>query len=99
VPDTTNVLLVDDDEDDYLIISNLLAKIPDSPFKVEWISDPGQAAGIIDEARHDIYLIDYRLGAQDGLELLSEFDLVQRPEPFIILTGAGDENVDADGSG
>lgn len=88
------VLLVDDDEDDYLIIRNVIAKIHDSPFKLEWTSDIDEAATIINEEAHDIYLIDYRLGEENGLELLSRFDLVQRPEPFIILTGAGDERVE-----
>jgi two-component system sensor histidine kinase/response regulator len=94
VSSSLSVLLVDDDEDDYLIIRNLMAKIPSSPFKIEWISSPEKALDVINAARHDIYLIDYRLGAMNGLELLSQIDLVQRPEPFIILTGAGDENVE-----
>lgn len=94
MPKVHNILLVDDDEDDYLIIRNLLAKIPESPFKVEWVSTPEQAKVVIGQSRHDIYLIDYRLGTENGLELLSGFDLVQRPEPFIILTGAGDERVE-----
>lgn len=88
------ILLVDDDEDDYLIIRNFIHKINQSPFKLEWTSSVEEAASIIGSESHDIYLIDYRLGEEDGLELLSRFDLVQRPEPFIILTGAGDERVE-----
>jgi two-component system sensor histidine kinase/response regulator len=94
VSKSIRVLLVDDDEDDYLIIRNFIHKIHDSPFRVEWVSEPDEAANIIEKEVHDIYLIDYRLGTEDGLELLSKFDLVQRPEPFIILTGAGDERVE-----
>lgn len=85
---------MDDDEDDYLIIRNFIHKIPESPFRLEWVSGIAEAAAIIEKEVHDIYLIDYRLGETDGLELLSRFDLVQRPEPFIILTGAGDERVE-----
>ena len=92
--DNLRVLLVDDDEDDFLIISNLMAKIPQSPFTVEWVSTPDAAKKTIAEQRHDIYLVDYRLGSENGLEMLSEFDLLQRPEPFILLTGAGDERVE-----
>lgn len=88
------VLLVDDDEEDYLIIRSLVTKIPDSPFKLQWESDVVQAAKIIEQETHDIYLIDYRLGHENGLELLGRFNLVQRREPFIILTGAGDERVE-----
>jgi len=88
------VLLVDDDEDDYLIIRNFIQKIHDSPFTLEWTADVSEAANIITAEDHDVYLIDYRLGEANGLELLGRFDLVQRPEPFIILTGAGDERVE-----
>lgn len=88
------VLLVDDDEEDYLIIRSLMAKIHATPFSLEWIDDGDEAAVIINQEEHDIYLIDYRLGAVDGLELLGRFDLIRRPEPFIILTGAGDERVE-----
>ena len=49
---------------------------------------PADAATIAQE-KHDIYLIDYRLGEEDGLELLARFDLVQRPEPFIIQAKIG----------
>jgi len=94
VADNLKVLLVDDDEDDFLIISNLLSKIPQTPFKVEWVSSPEAAKIAIGKQEHDVYLVDYRLGKENGLELLSEFDLVQRPEPFILLTGAGDESVE-----
>lgn len=88
------VLLVDDDEEDYLIIRNFISKIHDSPFKLEWISSIEEAARVIVQEIHDIYLVDYRLGHEDGLELLGRFNLVKRPEPFIILTGAGDERVE-----
>ncbi len=90
----TDVLLVDDDEDDYMIIRNVMNHIHGKPFRLEWVASPAEAKQIIEEARHDVYLIDYRLGAETGLEMLSRFDLVQRPEPFIILTGAGDERVE-----
>lgn len=88
------VLLVDDDEDDYLIIRNFISKIHASPFHLDWCADIDAAARTIEREEHQIYLVDYRLGQEDGLELLSRFDLVQRPEPFIILTGAGDERVE-----
>lgn len=91
---TIRVLLVDDDEDDYLIIRNFINKIHNTPFELEWASNINHAATMIEEETHDIYLIDYRLGQENGLELLGRFDLVQRPQPFIILTGAGDERVE-----
>ena len=43
------VLLVDDDEDDYLIIRNFINKIHESPFKFEWVSGAAEAAAIIEK--------------------------------------------------
>lgn len=88
------LLLVDDDEDDYLIIKGLLAKITNPKIKLDWISDPEQAIGVIEQGIHDIYLIDYRLGPMSGLDLLANFDLSARDQPFIILTGAGDSRLE-----
>jgi signal transduction histidine kinase len=88
------VLLIDDDEDDYLIISRLFDKIPKTGFELEWVSSIHSARSRMAEDKHDIYLVDYRLGSVTGLELLSEFDLPSRRQPFIILTGAGDKTIE-----
>jgi two-component system, sensor histidine kinase and response regulator len=88
------VLLIDDDEDDYLIIRNLLSKIPDGLFKPQWCGDYDDAKQLITENTADVYMVDYRLGAQNGLELLEDINPKTRPEPFIILTGVGDGKVE-----
>lgn len=90
----SRILLVDDDEDDFYIIRHLVANIPDAPFSLDWSDSYDDALSRIRQKEHDIYLIDYRLGANTGLELLNELDLANRVEPFIILTGAGDERVE-----
>lgn len=90
----TRVLLVDDDEEDFMIVRRLVGKIAHSPFILEWVDNAADAAEAIAGNSHDIYLIDYRLGAENGLELLERFDLIQHPAPFIVLTGAGDERVE-----
>jgi two-component system, sensor histidine kinase and response regulator len=89
-----HVLLVDDDEDDYLIVRNIIGRISGSEFKLHWVSSLQAATQAITDAAYDVYLVDYRLGEMTGIELLNQFDLIQRPEPFIILTGAGDERVE-----
>lgn len=88
------ILLVDDDEDDYLIIRRLFEKIPKSSFTLEWVGDVEKARDMIARDEHDLYLVDYRLGGSTGLELLKHFDLPARKQPFIILTGAGDKTIE-----
>jgi signal transduction histidine kinase len=88
------VLLVDDDEDDYLIIGRVFSQIPDSPFTLEWCASFDQAKELISKKVHDIYLVDYRLSGQTGLELLEYAQPYKRSEPFILLTGVGDREIE-----
>lgn len=91
---SVKVLLVDDDEDDYVIMRNLMGQIQDSPFQLQWVSSFDDARAAIEAQQHDAYLIDYRLGEQTGLDLLQIVRPVKRTEPFILLTGAGDREVE-----
>ncbi|MDB5166199.1 MAG: hypothetical protein JWM37_271 [Candidatus Saccharibacteria bacterium] len=90
------VFMLDDDEDDYLIVRNLLSKIPHHTFTVDWSPSISSAKAAIDAQKHDVYLIDYRLGGNNGLELLEWARPVDRSEPFVIMTGAGDEEIERD---
>ncbi len=90
----TKILLVDDDEEDYIILRRLLANIPNSPFELSWTSDYRKAEKNIKEAKYNVYLIDYRLGKYNGLRLLQSAEPTKRAEPFILLTGAGDEHIE-----
>lgn len=38
------ILLVDDDEEDYLLTRELLADIPENRFQLDWIPDPDAAS-------------------------------------------------------
>jgi signal transduction histidine kinase len=91
---TIRVLLVDDDKDDYLLIERVFARIPDSPFQVTWCPEYSEAQELIVKKEHDIYLIDYRLGARTGLELLEFAQPYKRSEPFILLTGVSDKDIE-----
>lgn len=94
VAKTIQVLLVDDDEADYQIIRDLIAENSDSSFRLSWEPSITQAESTIQLGAHDIYLINSHADSQNGLKLLAKFNLVERPEPFIILTEASDEQVE-----
>ena len=88
------VLLVDDDEDDYLITSDLIEEIERSHYELEWASNYDQALELINQCRHDVYLIDYRLGQSSGLDLIKHSTGNGCTGPMILLTGQGDSEVD-----
>lgn len=90
------ILLVDDDEDDYIITRDLLAEIKGNSFHLDWVETYQTALETIVRNQHDVYLIDYRLGERNGLELLSEVIARGSTAPLILLTGQGDRVVDVE---
>ena len=63
------VLVIDDDEEDFIILRDTLSEIQQSRYVLQWSASYHDGLARIDEKQHDIYLVDYRLGAQNGLEL------------------------------
>src|SRR5690349_3168260 len=88
------VLLVEDDEDDYIIARGLFAEMKGHRFQVEWFKSYQLGLDAMVRNQHDVCLVDYRLGARNGVELLKE--AVQRGciAPIILLTGLGEHEID-----
>jgi two-component system, sensor histidine kinase and response regulator len=93
-PTTVRVLLVDDDEEDYLIIKHLFGLMKTITCELEWVSTSDEASRRIADRDHDAYLIDYRIDGQTGLDILHDAGAHERPEPFILLTGIGDYEIE-----
>ena len=89
------VLLVDDDEDSYLLTRHYLSKIAGEKHQLDWAPSYEKGRDIIAEGRHDVYLLDYRLGAQNGIDLLKEALKLGCKAPIIMLTTENPE-VDAE---
>jgi two-component sensor histidine kinase len=88
------VLLIDDDEDEFHLTRQLLDEVEGQRFSLDWVSRYEQGLEAIGRNAHDVYLLDYRLGARTGLELLREAIARGAQAPFILLTGKGDREVD-----
>jgi len=86
--------LVDDDEDDYLITCDLLSDVEGTSYNLDWVSNYEEALKVISHNRHDIYLLDYRLGAHSGLDLIQNAIQEGCRKPMVLLTGQGDSEVD-----
>lgn len=91
---TLRILLVDDDEDDYVLTRDLFGEIEGVRYKLDWVSTYEEGLEEIFRNQHDVYLVDYRLGARNGLELLREAIAGGCKAPIILLTGQGDREVD-----
>lgn len=88
------LLLVDDDEETYLLVRHLLAQSQDQQIELDWASTYEAGLEAIAQDRHDLYLVDYRLNAHDGLELLRQAVRGGCQRPIIMLTGLGDRSLD-----
>jgi diguanylate cyclase (GGDEF)-like protein/PAS domain S-box-containing protein len=88
------ILLVEDDEDDYIITRDLLAAQDRAAFTLDWCSDYEQARDAIRARSHDLYLVDYRLGEHSGLQLVRDAFQGLPIAPVILLTGQGDYLID-----
>jgi diguanylate cyclase (GGDEF)-like protein/PAS domain S-box-containing protein len=89
-----SVLLVEDDEDDYFITKDMLEQQDRSRFRLDWCGDYETALAAIRHARHDVYLVDYRLGRKTGLDLIREGFADRGRAPVILLTGEDDQEID-----
>jgi signal transduction histidine kinase len=95
------ILMIDDDEEDFIIIQDLIEEIIQDSYvvmrynyKLDWVQTYSQGLQAILEHRHDVYLVDYRLGAQTGLELIREAIEGGCEAPLILLTGQNSFEID-----
>ena len=88
------ILLVEDDEDDFILTRELLHEIFGTQVGLDWIDDPDRALAAILGNMHDICLVDYRLGKKDGIELVREAARQDCCAPIILLTGLDDREID-----
>ncbi len=93
-PESLSVLLIEDDEDDYVITRDLLAEQTRTRFDLEWVASYEEGLRAIQERRHDVYLIDYRLGEWTGLDLVRQAFTDKGQAPVIVLTGKANYEVD-----
>jgi PAS domain S-box-containing protein len=88
------VLIIDDDEDDYFITSQLLQEISSFNTSCTWCYNIKDAQDKLNSNSYDIYFLDYRLGARTGLDLLKEAIAGGTYKPIILLTGKGTPEID-----
>lgn len=91
---TFTILLIEDDEDDYVLIRDLLSEVSTSRYDLTWVNSFDSALKEFDRSRHQVCLLDYQLGLNTGLELLKEAKTRDFKTPIIFLTGRGGYRVD-----
>jgi PAS domain S-box-containing protein len=91
----TRVLLVDDEEDEFVLARDLLRRAGKGRFSLEWASTFDAGLDLLRMNHVDVCLVDYRLGAQTGLDFIRQATSTSAV-PLILMTGRGDRAIDAD---
>jgi signal transduction histidine kinase len=92
------ILLIEDDEDDYVVARRMLNEIYPDHLELTWAQTYEEGMEKISPCDFDVCLLDYRLGARNGIELLREICADQYPIPIILMTGQGDREIDIEAS-
>lgn len=88
------ILLIDDDQEDFMLIRDLLGDVSSSLYHLTWQSSYRDGLKALGEKSFDVCLLDYKLGEKNGLELLSEARVRNINCPFVFLTGLVDVSID-----
>ncbi len=88
------LLVVDDDEEDFLIVRDLLSKTKDKRFKLTWASTYEAGLDLVDQDGFAAILVDYNLRQRNGLDFIREVTDIHEDVPTILLTGQGGYEVD-----
>ncbi|MCK2149265.1 EAL domain-containing protein [Marinobacter alexandrii] len=88
------ILLIEDDEDDYLITRDLLEEASPVRTLLEWQTTAERGISALCNGHYDAALIDLRLGPDSGLDVIRQAQAYGISTPYILLTGQGDDELD-----
>ncbi|MCW3462183.1 hybrid sensor histidine kinase/response regulator [Chitinophaga nivalis] len=89
-----HILMIDDDEDDFFLVTELLRDISPGQYLLEWAPTYQKGIAAIERRVHDVFLVDYRLGPNTGIDIMHHIQEMQYQMPVIMLTGKGDYAID-----
>jgi two-component system sensor histidine kinase/response regulator len=88
-------MVIEDDEDDFVLIADLLAESITCHYDLDWHRVPPSDFGPGSTA-YDAFLVDYRLGEQNGLDVIRSLIAASGyAAPAIMLTGFDDGEIEA----
>ena len=89
-----SLLVVDDDEDDFILLKSYLEDLKNYKFSFQWTPAYSEALELMKQNKHDVVVIDYLMGSHTGLELLKAAMEGGCRMPVIVLTGKGNHKID-----
>ena len=92
--DQVQLLLIEDDEDDYFLTADSLAQCESPKFSISWAQNGDQAIEYLKAQSFDLCLLDYRLGRENAIDVLAKLKALAVSIPVVVLTGQADSVVD-----
>ncbi len=92
--DWPRILVVDDDEIDRIHSQRLLTEIFGTEQHLDFATNWEDAQAAVAANAHDIYIVDYLLGAGNGLQIIEDAAQDDETRVFILLTGNENRDVD-----
>lgn len=89
------ILHIDDDEDDFFLVNSLIRKATEGNWSVYHAMNVDDAKRILND-KFDVFLVDYRLGKDTGLDLIKYIRKHLKHAPVILLTGMDYAELDWD---
>lgn len=91
---STTVLVIEDDPDDFFLTEDVLKSIEGQPYRVSWSGSFESAQQLLSEQEFDVALVDYQIGKKTGLDFISEVGPYYPNCPMILLTGLRSAEID-----
>ena len=77
------------------MINDFLSLVPSMiDYRLAWAATSGTALQLIEQTRYDLFLIDYNLGDDSGLDLLYQIRAADQDAALILMTGEGNHELD-----
>jgi len=92
--DDIKVLLIEDDEDDYVMTRDMLKASTRQKYDLQWVTDHKEGLEAVIQGDYGVCLLDFRLGGSTGIELLREAVSRGCKTPIIVFTGQMDHETD-----
>ncbi len=88
------ILLIDDDRLQHQLVKKIISRFRTGPWEFDGVLDYAAGLKKLVSGRHAVCLLDYRLGKDDGLELLREARVAGCTVPVVVLTA--DDSVEVE---
>ncbi len=88
------VLIVEDDEDDFFMLIDTLSEIDDKSINYQHASAINEAKKLVQKELYDICICDYRIGTASGIDFIQYLEEANIDLPVIMVSGQKEDDIE-----